>query len=730
MLELVSEDRPRLVGLGATVFPDGVFFSIWAPDAQEMWVHLYTLKEVKLGAFALNKKKGGVWYGFIKGLSAGDCYALEAKGEYAPEKGFFFQEGRFLVDPYAKALNKPFVYNEDLYKNHSEEFIPKAIIQGPSDFNWEGTTKIFRDRADVIIYEAHVRGMTKLKEDVPPALRGTYLGMCHPSVIEHLKYLGITTVQLLPVAASMSESFLVERHLRNYWGYNPVCFMAPNPDYATDPAKAVDEFKTMVKTFHQNGIAVILDVVYNHTAEAGLEGPILSYRGLDARSYYAVERKADGSPDYLRYINATGCGNSFNADSLISMRLIMDSLKYWLSEMQVDGFRFDLAVTVCRESHGKDMFHAFDRNSGFFKACFANELTQKALMIAEPWDIGVNGYQVGKFPRGWSEQNDKFRDCVRRFWRGDKGMLGELATRLLGSRDVFLKGDRSINASVNYITYHDGFTLEDLVSYERKHNELNLDNNNDGTTENFSSNSGVEGQTKDHEISKKRMQMKRNLMGTLIIAQGIPHILGGDELSRTQLGNNNAYCQDNDLSYYHWNISQEQRYFLEYTKKLISLLQSSRVLREINLFDDYFYKFEDDYIARWRKCNGTLMQDQDWNSGQYNHFLLYIGDRNFKGERWCVMINNEDRDLMFRMPSIFHNRFWHAVLDSSEEDGTPRRFSNEAGLESMCAAHSMKILRMDIVGGVSELTSEKNMDKLAHSHILTRYTQSTHGYDL
>ena len=414
MLELVSEDRPRLVGLGATVFPDGVFFSIWAPDAQEMWVHLYTLKEVKLGAFALNKKKGGVWYGFIKGLSAGDCYALEAKGEYAPEKGFFFQEGRFLVDPYAKALNKPFVYNEDLYKNHSEEFIPKAIIQGPSDFNWEGTTKIFRDRADVIIYEAHVRGMTKLKEDVPPALRGTYLGMCHPSVIEHLKYLSITTVQLLPVAASMSEPFLVERHLRNYWGYNPVCFMAPNPDYATDPAKAVDEFKTMVKTFHQNGIAVILDVVYNHTAEAGLEGPILSYRGLDARSYYAVERKADGSPDYLRYINATGCGNSFNADSLISMRLIMDSLKYWLSEMQVDGFRFDLAVTVCRESHGKDMFHAFDRNSGFFKACFANELTQKALMIAEPWDIGVNGYQVGKFPRGWSEQNDKFRDCVRR----------------------------------------------------------------------------------------------------------------------------------------------------------------------------------------------------------------------------------------------------------------------------------------------------------------------------
>lgn len=722
VLELISEDRPRLVGLGATVFPDGVFFNVWAPNAQELWIHLYTITEIKIGAIALNKKKGGVWYGFIKNLRPGDCYAIEAKGEYAPEKGLFFKEGRFLVDPYAKALNKPFVYSDEMYKNNNEAFIPKAIIQGPDDFNWEGVSKVYRDRADVILYETHVRGMTKLKEEVPPEIRGTYLGMCHQSVIDHLKYLGVTTVQLMPVAASMTEPFLVRRGLRNYWGYNPVCFMAPNPDYASNPVNAVNEFKTMVKTFHQNGIAVILDVVFNHTAEGDIDGPILCYRGLDARSYYAVERRPDGTLDYKRYINATGCGNSFNADKLISLRLIMDSLQYWLTEMKVDGFRFDLAVTVGRESHGKDMFYSFDKNSGFFKSCFANEWTSRALMIAEPWDIGVNGYQVGKFPRWWSEQNDKFRDTVRRFWRGDKGLLGELATRMLGSRDIFLKGERSINASVNYITYHDGFTLEDLVSYKNKHNELNLDDNKDGTTENFSSNSGVEGQTKDHEVSLKRMQMKRNLMGTLIMAQGIPHILGGDELSRTQLGNNNAYCQDNDLSYWHWNISQEQRYFLEYTRKLLTLLQSSRVLKEINLFDDYFYKFEDDYIAKWRKYNGTLMQDCDWGSGQYNHFLLYIGDRNFKGERWCFMVNNEDHDLMFRLPSIFHNRYWHAVLDSSEEDGTPRRYSNESGLESMCAAHSMKLLRMDQVVGANEMTSEKHIEELAQSHMLDRYT--------
>lgn len=722
MLELISENRLRQVGLGATTFPDGVYFCVWAPDATELIIHLYTKKETKLGAFPLGQKKGGVWYGFIKGAKAGDCYALEAHGPYDPDQGFYFKEGRFLVDPYAKALNKPFIYDQDRYENHSEEFIPKAIIQPmEDDFNWDNVPKVFRDRADVILYEAHVRGMTMLKEDIPAHLRGTYLGMCHKSVIEHLKHLGVTTIQLMPIAASMSEPFLVKRGLKNYWGYNPVCFMAPNPAYASDPVNAVHEFKTLVKTYHENGLAVILDVVFNHTAEADNAGPVLCYKGLDARSYYAYERNQDGSIDYSRFINVTGCGNSVNADKMVTTRLLMDTLKYWLTEMQVDGFRYDLAVTMCRETH-TNSYYAFDRNSGFFKACFANEETHKALMVAEPWDPGLGGYQLGNFPRGWSEQNDKYRDTVRRFWRGDKGLLGELATRILGSRDVFLKGERSINASVNYITYHDGFTLEDLVSYNFKHNELNQDNNSDGAGENFSCNCGAEGHTKDPEILKKRWQLKRNFMATLIISQGIPHILGGDELSRTQLGNNNAYCQDNDLNYYHWNISQEQRYFMEFISTLIRTLNTSRVLKEINLFDDFFYKFENDYIAKWRKSNGTLIQDGEWGSHDINHFCLYVGDRNNRGERWCLIINNEDNDLIFRLPSIFHDRYWHAVLDSSEVDGVPRRFSNEAGLENFCAAHSVKILRMDAVR-TSELVSEEKLDEMLNSPILNRYTQ-------
>lgn len=722
MLELIREDRPRNVGFGATVFPDGCYFSVWSPLASDVVVHLYTKNEIKLGAFALGQKKGGVWYGFIKGVKPGDCYALEALGDWAPEKGLYFKAGHFLVDPYATAINKPFVYNAELYANSNEGFIPKAII-GTDDFNWEGVPKVFRDRADVVLYEAHVRGMTMLKEDVPANLRGTYLGMCHESVIAHLKKLGVTTVQLMPVAASMSEPFLIERGLKNYWGYNPVCFMAPNPSYATDPKKAVVEFKTMVKTFHANGIAVILDVVFNHTAEAGIEGPVLCYKGLDAHAYYAYERNNDGSLNYQRFMNVTGCGNSFNGDHLISTTLIVDSLKYWLREMQVDGFRFDLAVTICRESHGQQMYYEFERNAGIFKALFANEDTQKALMIAEPWDPGYKGYQLGKFPRGWSEQNDKFRDLVRRFWRGDPGLLGEFATRLMGSRDVFLKGERSIKASINYVTYHDGFTLEDLVSYKSKHNELNLDNNNDGAGENFSTNCGEEGPSTNPEVIKKRWQLKRNLMATLIFAQGIPHILGGDELSKTQNGNNNAYCQDNDINYLHWNISIEQQHFMDYICLLSRTLASSRVFKEINLYDDNFYKYESDYIARWRKSDGRLMQDSDWTDPKVNHVMLYIGDRNSQGERWCFMVNNTDAEIMFRMPSIPANKYWLALVDSSTYNGIPSQYSNESGLESVCAPTSIKVLKMVDVEAPSSLVSEENMEMLGHSNILTRYTK-------
>lgn len=721
MFDLINEERPRHAELGATIYPNGCYFSVWSPDSTNLVIHLYDSNERKLAKIPLVKKKGGMWYGFVTDVKPGHCYALEALGEYDPSKGLYFKQGHFLVDPYAKALNKPFLYNEEQYLEHNEEFIPKAIIQGKSNFNWEGIPKVYRDRADVILYEAHVRGYTMLKDEVPAHLRGTYLGMCHESVIAHLKKLGITAIQLLPIAASMSEPFLVNKGLKNYWGYNPVCFMAPNPAYAYEPKNAINEFKTMVKTLHKNNIAVVLDVVFNHTAEGGLGGPVLSYKGLDAKSYYAYERNMNGSADYNRFINATGCGNSFNTDTPVSTRLVLDSLKYWLTEMCVDGFRFDLAVTMCRESHGTYQYFAFDKNSGFFKACFANEFTQQALMIAEPWDIGLGGYQLGKFPRGWSEQNDRFRDGVRRFWRGDGGLLGDFATRLLGSRDIFTKGERSINASVNYITYHDGFTLEDLVSYDHKHNENNLDNNQDGTNENFSTNCGVEGPTDDLEVLKKRYCLKRNLMATLILAQGIPHILAGDELSNSQYGNNNAYCQDNDISYINWKISKEQEYFFEYTCYLIHLLRSSRVLKEINLFDDNFYRYENAYIARWRKSTGHLMEDSDWSNPAQDHFLLYIGDRNSQGERWCFILNISNKDIMFRLPSIPQNKYWHAVVDSSEYNGIPNRLSNESGLEMIAAGNSIKILRMDDIEAKSDLISEENLSKLYSSPMVGRF---------
>lgn len=721
MLELVHEDRPRNVGFGVTIFPDGCYFRVWAPLASSIVVHIYTKNEIKLGAFSLAMQQGGSWYGFIKGVKPGDCYVYEALGEWAPEKGLYFKAGRYLVDPYAKALNKPFVYNSDLYYHHNEQFIPKVIIY-QDEFNWEGIGQVYRDRAGLVLYEAHVKGMTMLKDEVPPHLRGKYLGMCHESVIAHLKYLGVNAVQLMPVAASMSEPFLIDRKLKNYWGYNPVCFMAPNPDYATDPKLAVDEFKTMVKTFHMHGIAIILDVVFNHTAESGNKGPVMCYKGLDARSYYAYERNADGSLNYHRFKDVTGCGNSFNGDHFISLTLVLDCLKYWLNEMRVDGFRFDLAVTVCRESHGS-MYYEFDPNAGFLKALFANRDTQKALLIAEPWDPGINGYHLGQFPRGWSEQNDKFRDTVRRFWRGDQGLLGQFATRLLGSRDVFFKGERSIKASVNYVTYHDGFTLEDLVSYARKHNELNQDNNRDGTDENFSTNCGEEGPSTNPEVLKKRWQLKRNLMATLIFAQGVPHILNGDELSRTQNGNNNSYCQDNDLNYLHWNISKEQQYFMDYIALLTRTLRSSRVLREINLYDDNFYKYEREYIARWRRSDGRLMMDSDWTDPNYNHVMLYLGDRNSQGERWCFMINNTPSEVMFKMPSIPVNKYWRVVVDSSSVDGVPSTYSNEAGLESVCAPTSVKVLKMVDTAAPSVLVSEENIEMLSHSPLLSRYNK-------
>lgn len=680
---------------GAVPSEDGTAFSVWAPDAREIVVHIFDRKENETGAYALPERRGGFWMGFVKGVRPGTLYAFEARGGERPEDGLYFKEGRLLCDPCAKALSKPFLWNYEKYLNDSKSFIPKSIVPNPrGSFDWQGVGKPQVRREGLILYEANVRGMTMQNPAVPEKYRGKFLGMCDKSVIAHLKSLGITAVQLNPIAACMSEPELTEKGLSNYWGYNPVCFMAPDPRFAVDPFNAVDEFRTMVRELHRNNIAVILDVVYNHTAEGGYGGPVLSMKGLDARRYYAYCVDEHGTRDYTKFLNVSGCGNSFNSDEMPSLNLVIDTLTYWLTEMQVDGFRFDLAVTVCRESHGNENFGFVD-NSAFVKACFCSDVIGSSILIAEPWDCGMGGYRLGHFPLGWSEQNDRFRDTVRRFWRGDRGLLGDFATRIMGSRDVFFKGYRSINASVNYVTYHDGFTLEDLVSYNYKHNEKNGWNNTDGASENFSTNCGTEGPTDNKEIIEKRSQLKRNLIATVLISQGTPHLLGGDEFSRTQNGNNNAYCQDNEISWTKWDFSDENKEFIKFIGNLTRLRRGSQMLSELNLADDSYHIRQSHYYAHWYTTRGLKMSGGEWNDPGRRLFMLCAGDIDrSEGEQWCILFNASDENTYFMPPAAPLGRHWEVQADTSRADGVPVESESDVAMSVRCNANSIKILTL------------------------------------
>ncbi len=698
----------RRIRLGATPVECGCHFSVWAPYAEKIIVHLFDKFDREIDCFAMNERRGGVWFGYRANVKPGDRYAYEALGKNDPQKGFYFKEGRLLVDPYAHILSRPFEFDKNLYLNDQVKFLPKCIIPNSyEDFDWEGVEKPNLDRKSTIIYEANVKGLTMLNPQVKEEHRGKFLGLSEPQVIAHLKRLGITAVQLNPVAARMSEPFLVEKGLSNYWGYNPVVFMAPDPRFAVEPENVLDEFRTMVKALHKNNIAVILDVVFNHTAEAGFGGPVLSFKGLDNRNYYAFATKDDGSYDYENYLNVTGCGNSFNSDNLCGLNVVVDSMRWWLSVMKVDGFRFDLGVTVFRETHGNSKF-AFEKYSAFAKACFCLDEFSDAILIAEPWDLGPDGYRLGQFPKGWSEQNDVFRDTVRRFWRGDNGLIGDFATRLLGSRDIFHKGKRSINASVNFVTYHDGMTLEDLVSYDNKHNELNKENNQDGTNSNYSSNCGVEGPTDNKVILAKRAQIKRNLIATTLIAQGLPHLLAGDEFSNSQNGNNNAYCQDNEISYIKWNYSKENENLIKFIGNLTLLRKGSEMLSELILEDDPSNFKNRKYQAHWYMPNGRPMRLENWNDPNQKVIMLEVGTRDINsGEHWLIFVNETNNDIFFTIKDAPDGRMWSALIDTSEEDGIPRRYSDKNNLINVGAAHSIKVLtqvtRTDVLITMSNL---------------------------
>lgn len=646
--------------LGATLTESGCNFAVYAPDAEKIWVCLFRKDtEEELYRFELRAKTGNVFHGHLTQLEAGMLYGVRASGLNSEVRGYLFDEDRLLIDPYAKQLNKFPVWNDEQYQQKSHFMIPKGVI-GNGGFDWEGAQKPNCPQSQTVLYEAHVKGLTKLFPNMSEQLQGTYLGLAQPEVIKHIKSLGITSVQLLPVASFMAEPRLTELNLTNYWGYNPINFFAPDSRYAIKDA--VVEFKEMVKTLHQNNIEVILDVVFNHTAEGGLGGPALSFKGLVNRDFYLFEKNKKRRTDHQSYVNNTGCGNSVNLDDDYTLQLILDALRYWADDMQVDGFRFDLAASLGRSNNH------FNNHSAFFKCIAQDPILSKVKLIAEPWDIGYGGYQLGHFPPLWNECNDKYRDTIKGFWRGDDGLLSEFATRLLGSRDVFHKNHRMINTSVNYITYHDGFCLHDLVSYNDRHNLANGENNKDGHGHNLSFNYGIEGETNDHCIVSTRQKQKRNLIATLMFSQGMPHFLAGDEIGRTQMGNNNAYCQDNELSWVNWDIQFSDKKFFEFVKYCIAIRKKHAVLNSINLEDDNYFVGSVKHKVAWYRADGNVKQIDDWHDSSNQACAIHFSDIDSNSptnHALLLIINASQQDILFTLPP---EGSWERVLDTTFEE--------------------------------------------------------------
>ncbi|ENY72119.1 glycogen debranching enzyme [Aeromonas diversa CDC 2478-85] len=678
--------------LGAHPDSKGCHFGVWASGASRVELCLYDEQERETARLTLPRTVGQHHYGYVPGIHPGQRYGYRVHGE--PQPGLLFDPQKLLIDPYARALTRPLIWRDEKYAGDSAGMVPCALVVA-DEFDWQGVAKPAHAPDELIVYEAHVKGMTRLHPGVPEALRGTYLGMCHPVMIDHLTELGVTAVQLMPVAAFMAEPRLEKLGLTNYWGYNPIAFFAPEPRYGC--GDAVTEFKTMVRELHRAGIEVILDVVYNHTAEGGADGPMLSFKGFDNAGYYAFEQGPYG-PDYQRHLNVTGCGNSFNLDHPNALRLVLDALRYWVTEMGVDGFRFDLAVTLAREAN------EFEPMGAFFKAIMADPVLGGVRLIAEPWDIGPFGYRLGQFPSQWLEINDRYRDTVRGFWRGDAGRMGDFATRLLGSRDLFPKGWRSPHTSINFLCYHDGFTLDDLVSYNQRHNQVNGEENRDGHSHNLSCNHGVEGPTLDPRINSLRQQQKRNLIATLLLSQGTPHFLAGDEMGRSQLGNNNAYCQDNRISWVNWQLSPDDEKLLAFTRQMLALRAGSRVFRDLRLKGESWYG---ETVAcqqvSWFHPDGHVLTEQDWSAPMAQAFALDIGLMEGEGERWLVLFNASDYDIQFRLPSPGVGMEWVQTIDTATNDGLPFLPDDIKRQVAVGRCHSLKLLARKRVSGAAQV---------------------------
>jgi isoamylase len=626
----------------------------------------------------LRERTHSVWHGYLPDVRPRQLYGFRVDGPYEPEKGSRFNPAKLLADPYAKAIAGRVHWSdavfghtvgdprEDLFCDpwDSAPFVPKCVVIDET-FPWGDDTPLRTPWNRTVIYECHVRGLTMLHPEVPADLRGTYLGLASDPIIEHLLALGVTAVELLPVHHAVSERELVERGLTNYWGYNTLGFLAPDERFATGAfGEQVTEFKTMVKALHRAGIEVILDVVYNHTAEGGRLGPTLSLRGIDNTSYYRLD------PENPReYVDYTGCGNSLNMRHARTLQLVMDSLRYWVQQMHVDGFRFDLAPTLVRE------LQEVNRLGRFFAMVQQDPSLAEVKLIAEPWDLGPGGYQVGNFPEGWAEWNAEYRDGVRRFWRGDAGRIAELASRLSGSADLYEPGARSPHASINFITCHDGFALADLVSYERKHNEANGEQNRDGNDANWSRNWGAEGPTESHRILRLRDRMARNFLATLAFSQGVPMLSHGDELGRTQRGNNNGYCHDGRLTWVDWDLDARQRELLAFARTVLEIRKSNPVLRRRSFFSGLPVAGGDGKDVTWLKPDGSEFTEGDWHDPECRALGMFVlGEANdevdergrpIQGDSLLLLLNAGERPCHFRLPQPPAPGAWQQTINTA-----------------------------------------------------------------
>jgi len=638
-----------------------------------------------------------VWHCYLPGIGPGQRYGFRVHGPYDPCNGHRFNPSKILLDPYAKAVDgnvrwDPSVFgyqlgDDDLVPDSrdSAPHVPKAVVINPF-FDWRDDRRPGTLWSDTVIYETHVRGISMRHPDVPPELRGTFAGLASPAIIDYLTSLGVTAVELQPIHHFVHDHFLVEKGLRNYWGYNTIGFFAPHADYAARGTlgEQVYEFKSMVYDLHAAGLGVILDVVYNHTAEGNHLGPTLCFRGLDNASYY---RLVDG--DYRYCMDYTGTGNSLDARNPHVLQLIMDSLRYWVTEMHVDGFRFDLAAALARE------LHDVDRLAAFFDIIQQDPVISQTKLIAEPWDVGEGGYQVGNFPTLWTEWNGKYRDTIRDYWRGE-AHLGGLASRLSGSSDLYEHTGRRPYASINFVTAHDGFTLRDLVSYNVKHNEANLDDNGSGEDHNRSWNCGVEGPTNNREVNTLRERQQRNFLATLFLSQGVPMLLGGDEFGRTQHGNNNTYCQDNELTWYDWDHGSEQRRLLQFTRMLIRLRREHYVFRRRQWF-----RGQGD--ADWLSANGTAMDPRDWETGYLQALTMFLNGqalptRDLRGRRitddsFLILMNASDVDVEFTLPPPDYGRRWGVVFTTASSEVRERSSRYSATDTMLIMSRSLMLLR-------------------------------------